>query len=277
VRPDPLYVGFIFFQPTKFEEYQLFDDLQKKAVSFLSENASAFLTAGGVIGTVGTAVLTGRAAFKAAAILDAEETKRFQETPESFELTKTEKVQLVGVQFAPPVLLGLATIAAIIMANRMSAQRAAALAAAYGISQKNLEEYKHKLEEKLGARKAEAIRDEIQKDRVEKNPPQEIIFIGTGDVLAFDSYSGRYFMTNVEKIRKAEQAVQREILLSNEASLATFYEELEIPQVAVSNSVGWNLNHSCTVHISTIMSPKEEPCLCIEFLDLPIWEYETKY
>jgi hypothetical protein len=126
------------------------------------------------------------------------------------------------VQFAPPMLLGLATIAAIIMANRMSAQRAAALAAAYGISQKNLEEYKHKLEEKLGARKAEAIRDEIQKDRVEKNPPQEIIFIGTGDVLAFDSYSGRYFMTNVEKIRKAEQAVQREILLSNEASLATF-------------------------------------------------------
>jgi hypothetical protein len=278
VRPDPLYVGFIFFQPTKFEEYQLFDDLQKKAVSFLSENASAFLTAGGVIGTVGTAVLTGRAAFKAAEIINQAETDRYVEDASDFELSKTDKVKLVGVQFAPPMLLGLATIAAIIMANRMSAQRAAALAAAYGISQKNLEEYKHKLEEKLGTKKATDIRDAIQQDRVNESPPnKQIVIIGNGEVLCFDAFSGRYFKSTVDYIKRAEAVVNREIIMGNECSLSVFYDELDLPQISLSTEVGWNINHTCEVQISTVMSPDEQPCLCIEFAQLPIMEYRIRY
>lgn len=261
----------------------MFNDLQKKAVSFFSDNASAILTAGGVVGVVGTAVLTGRAAFKAAAIIEAELDQRAQADLHvgrediNVSMSKTDTVKLVGVQFLPPVLVGSTTIAAIIMANRMSAQKAAALAAAYGISQKQLDEYKHKVEEKLGLKKAETIRDEIQQDRVTENPPREIIIVGNGEVLFFDAYSGRYFKSTVEKVRQAEQAVQREIMDSTTASLGLFYDELNLPQIGMSNDVGWNVHHTCTIHLSAILTAGNDPCIAIEFADFPIFEYEVKY
>lgn len=271
----------------------MFNDLQKKAVSLVSENASALLTAGGVVGTVATAVLTGRAAFKAAEILSTEEQKIADinrvrssevdpvdgEPVELASLSKTDKVRLVGVQFVPPVLLGIATIAAIVMANRMSAQKAAALAAAYGISQKQLEEYKAKLQEKLTLKKYEEARAEIQQDRADANPvntQRDVVIIGSGEVLCYDSYSDRYFKSSVENIRKAENVVHREIMLGNECSLQTFYDELEIPPTAVSKEVGWNLNHPCNVLIDAIVSDDKTPVIAIEFQELPIWNYDTE-
>jgi len=262
-------------------------DLQKKAQNLISDNASAILTAGGVIGTVTTAVLTGRATFKAAELIEMERIERLKRLPELPEdqthelpmLERKEKILLVWPAYIPPVLAGSATIGSIILANRMSAQKAAALAAAYGLSQKQLDEYKSKVEEKLGVKKAEAIRDDIQQDRVRNNPPEssQVIIIGNGEVLCYDSYSGRYFKSTVEHIRRAETVVQREILHGNECSLQTFYDELDLPPIGLSNDVGWNINHPISVHISTVLSPDEEPCLAIEFAELPIYEYRIRY
>src|SRR5689334_17562616 len=114
-------------------------------MGFLSENASVLLTAGGVVGTVATAVLTGRAAVQATYKIGEETAKRVDEferannrpvenSGEIEALTKWEKTTLTAVYFIPPVLLGGATIASIVMANRVSAKNAAALAAAYGLS-----------------------------------------------------------------------------------------------------------------------------------------------
>lgn len=255
----------------------MLSNLQSKAVALVTDNASAILTAGGVIGTVATAVLTARATFKAAELINDAETKRFEENPQDFELTKQDKVKLVAVQYAPPVLLGSATIAAIIMSNRISASRAAALAAAYGISQKQLEEYRQKLEQKLGVKKYEDARAEIQQERVDAKPvsSQQVYIIGSGSVLCYDGYSDRYFKSSVENIRKAENVVHREIMLGNECSLQTFYDELEIPPTKISKDVGWNLNHPCNVVIDTVLSDDKEPCIAIEFVELPIWNYDN--
>lgn len=282
---------FCFLSPSS-RGSQLFNDLQKKAVSLVSENASALLTAGGVVGTVATAVLTGRAAFKAAEILSIEEQKVADinrvrsaevqvdgEPKELASLTKTDKIKLVGVQFVPPVLVCGTTIAAIVMANRMSAQKAAALAAAYGISQKQLEEYKAKLQEKLTPKKYEEARAEIQQDRADANPvntQRDVVIIGSGEVLCYDSYSDRYFKSSVENIRKAENVVHREIMLGNECSLQVFYDELDIPPTAVSKEVGWNLNHPCNVLIDAIVSDDKTPVIAIEFQELPIWSFDQE-
>jgi hypothetical protein len=135
----------------------MFSILQHRAKTLITENASTILTAGGVIGTVTTATLAGRAAFKAADIIREEEVKAVQEgNGHTMGLSNWERTRLVWPLFIPPVIIGGATIGSIVMANQMSAQRAAALAAAYGISQKQLDEYKRKLEEKLGVKKAEA-------------------------------------------------------------------------------------------------------------------------
>src|SRR4051812_12389473 len=125
---------------------QMLNDAKQRVQLLLQQNATVLLTAGGVIGTVTTAVLSGRAGYKAAELIIAEEKRRVEvaranAAPDQTEvvvdiLTKTEKAQLVGVHFAPPVLSGVATISSIVMAHRMSAAKAAALAAAYGLAEK---------------------------------------------------------------------------------------------------------------------------------------------
>ena len=125
---------------------QFFGEMHKRVQHLIKENASTLLTTGGVVGTVTTAVLAGRAGYKAAVILEKHTHERVMadiDPDTSYEqalrhldpLSKTDTVKLVGVHFLPPTLTCSATVASIIMANRMSAQKAAALAAAYGLAE----------------------------------------------------------------------------------------------------------------------------------------------
>lgn len=269
--------------------HHLFLDVKDRAGQFVQENATTLLTAGGVVGTVGTGVLAWRGGYKASENIESERLVMLGklregvdypvgETPMLPEPDRLTKVKLALVDAIPPIVSGTATVGAIIMANRMSAQRAAALAAAYGVAQGQLEEYKAKVQEKLTGPKSQAIRDEIQQDRINENPPNsQVIVIGSGEVLCYDAFSGRYFKTSVEAIRRAENAVHREILQSNEASLRAFYDELDLPPITMDDQLGWNMNHPMSVEISTVLSPDEEPCLAIEFTELPIMDFRIRY
>jgi hypothetical protein len=251
----------------------------------MKENSSAILTAGGVIGTVATAVLSGRAAVKAQDILAFERTlEDCTSTPdtEPKELSKSQKALLVWPQFIPPVLVGSATIGSIVAANLMSARRAAALAAAYGMSQKQLEEYKGKITEKLTGPKRQAIDDEIAQDRVTNNPPKdkEVIILAGGDVLCYDMLTGRYFRSTVEQIRKAESEINADLVNHQYASLSSFYDKIGLPATNFTDTVGWGLHGQdlpLSVQLSTIMTPDEKPCVAIDFDTQPSFNYQQSY
>lgn len=111
--------------------------LMRISEKFVVDNSPAILTGIGVVGTISTAFLTGRAAFKAAQILETEHWRNAQ-NPQSRPLTQREELELVWEEFIPPVIVGIITIAAIIGSNRIGSRRTAALAAAYSISEKVL-------------------------------------------------------------------------------------------------------------------------------------------
>lgn len=267
-------------------------DLQQKVQHFVTENASALLTAGGIVGTVGTAVLTSRASFRASAILqDAnrekkeavaqEEQAAVIDVPKDM-LSKTEKVALVWPLFLPPVGLGGVTITSIVMANRISAARAAALAAAYGISERRFEEYKAKTLEKLGIGKEQKLRDEIAQDAVNKNPPgkdNSVIIIGGDDILCYDMITGRYFRSSAEKVRKAQNYINTQLINYQYASLAEFFEEVGLEPTSYTTEVGWNLNRdgNLEVKLTSVLSPDEKPCLAVDFNNAPHPSYDRLY
>ena len=193
----------------------------------VNENTPAILTSLGVVGTITTAYLTGRASFKAAGIIARQE----QVVEESLSLS--EKVKLVWPHYVSPVATGATTVAAIIMVNRTTAKKIAALTVASGITDRAFQEYKEKVIEKLGSTKDTSIRDQVAQDRVNKHPigTTEVILAGTGDVLCFDLLTGRYFQSNVEAIRRAENTVNFEIVNHMYASLSTFYDEIGLPEI----------------------------------------------
>lgn len=268
---------------------QFLNDVKQKAATLLAENASTLLTAGGVVGTVATGVLAGRAGFKAAEILRDENDLRkadflkqeqaaVVDVPKDM-LSKTDKVKLVGVQFIPPVVTGTATVAAIILGHRVSAQKAAALAAAYGLAERNLSEYKEKVAEKLTGPKKQQIDDEIAQDRVNGAPGYDKVILveGSGDVLCMDQPTGRYFKSSPEKIRRAENATNAEILRFGGASASHFYDELELPPTTWSDEVGWGMGEQMQIVFSYVEAPDKKPVLAIDFKNMPSLHWKESY
>lgn len=248
-------------------------NLTGAARQFASDNASTLLTAGGVVGTVATAVLAGRASVKAHEIIKEKEN-------EGQVLRKLEKAALVAPTFIPPVLTGGLTIAAIIWSNRISASKAAALAAAYGVSRDRLEEYQAKMTEKLTGHKKQAIDDEIAQDHVRKNPSNEVIILADGDVLCYDMLSGRYFRSTVEQIRKAVHVTNNQIENNQYSSLTEFYENIGLPSTSLSDSLGWSnftQDMPLEVKLSTTLTADDKPCLAVDFNIMPVPDYARSY
>lgn len=262
-------------------------ELQKKAQQLLAENASTFLTAGGVAGTVGTAVLTGRASFKAAEIIRDKEVAELAEElvdgeppDHTMGLDTKSKVFLVWPLFLPPIGLGGVTITSIIMAHRISAAKAAALAVAYGLIERDFDEYKEKALEKLGVGKEQKLRDEIAQDRVNANPPdKQVVILAGGDVLCYDMLTGRYFQSTVENIKKAENRLNHALLNHDYASLSEFYEEIGLAPTSYTDEVGWNSARDGTVEVrfSTAMSQDDKPCVAVDFNTAPHPDYIQRY
>lgn len=237
-----------------------FTKLMRSAQRFTVSNSPAILTTIGAVGTITTAYLSGRAAFEASKQLE-----RGAVHPDN--LSTREKFEETWKLYIPAAVMGTLTIAAILCANRISAQRAAALAAAYAISERTLEEYKDKVLEKMGKRKEQEVRDEIAQDRVRRDPvtSKEVIITGNGKVLCYDDYTGRYFESDMETLRKAQNDINRQVINDHYASLSDFYDAIGLPQTGVSDSVGWNLDKELELHFSTTLSDDNRPCIVITF------------
>lgn len=244
----------------------------------LEDHSTTILTATAVGGTVATAVLTGRASFKAADIIAHEESivnLAVEENIDPVTLSKFDKVKITWRLYLPPVAVGVTTITSIIVANKISSKKIAALAVAGGISERALQEYKEKVVEKLGDRQGQKIRDEIAQDRVSKNPPngREVILAGTGEVLCYDMLTGRYFQSTVEEIKRAENKINYELIHFMSASLSQFYDEIGLPPTTYTDMVGWNSENHIEVLFSTVMSADDRPCIAIDFSRPPVPDY----
>lgn len=236
------------------------------------DNSPAILTAIGVVGTIGTAVLSARGHIKAMELLRSAEVDSYNNTPD---LTRKDVAKIVYKSYIPPVVCGALTVAAIISANHIGTKRTAALAAAYTISDKAFTEYREKVVERMGEAKERAVRDEIAQDRVSRTPgAREVIISGT-DVLCFDEFSGRYFKSDVQSIREAENDTNREMLHSGYQTLSDFYERLGLAATSASEEVGWSSDKKLEVEMSTTLSEDGRPCLSINFSVAPSRDYRN--
>lgn len=247
--------------------------LAKRMEKFAVDNSPAILTAIGVTGTLTTAYLSGKASFKAGQIIQ-EENRILQDRGKTF-LDNKEKVKLVWKEYIPAASTATLTVTCIIGANRIGTRRAAALATAYSVSEKAFAEYKEKVVEKIGQKKEQAIRDEIAQDRVNNQPvvQREIIIAGSGDVLCYDKFTGRYFKSDMESLRRAENDVNYQVLNSMYATLSDYYERIGLPATSASEEVGWNCDKLLEVRYSTTLSDDGKPCIAIDFVVAPIRGY----
>lgn len=248
-------------------------DILRQVEQYAKNNSPSILTGIAVVGTVATAYLTAKAAVDSDRILRELHYKREvegDEEPYSF----TEKVKIVWPEFIPPVVSGAVTIGCIVGANKIGSRRAAAVAAAYSLSEKAFSEYKDKVVKTIGEKKETKVRDEIAQDRVSSKPPvsSQIILTG-GPVLCCDGMSMRYFMSDLETIRKAQNDINNQILTHQYASLTDFYDNLDLPKTQMSDEIGWNQDQLLVLNFSATLTPENRPCMMIEYRAKPIREF----
>lgn len=248
--------------------YKLLKTFEKLIV----DNSPAILTAIGVTGTITTAVLAAKATYKYMKEL-AEE--GYYDRDYKFERSSREHVEHAWRFYIPAATTGALTIACIIGANRIGNRRAAAIAAAYSLSDKAFSEYKEKVIEKLGMNKERAVRDEVAQDQVTRNPStgKEIVVTGNGEVLCYEAYTGRYFKSSMEALRKAQNNINFNLLNDGYVSLTDFYTELGIPRTSASDEVGWKNDSMLDLQFSTTLSDDGRPCISIDYRVEPIRNY----
>jgi hypothetical protein len=249
------------------------------------ENAPTLLTGVGVVGTVSTAVLTGRSTVRAVRKVETKSLEKQMENLEEadsttpipldsdWQLSKKDVFKLCWPLYIPPTICGITTIMAIVTANRIDARKIAALTAAAGISERAFQEYKDKVVEKLGPNQDRKIRDEVAQDQITKEGgPRELVIVNEGKVLCKDMMSGRYFECTNEDLKRAENWVNHELLHHNDCSLSEFYGQIGMDATSYSDSVGWNAANSVELQITTAMTPDNRPCLAVDCNDYDVAE-----
>lgn len=245
----------------------------KRVEQVMSNNSPLILTAIGVTGVVTTAVLTGKATVKATRILD--EVDAWSEMQDLPPMDIREKVERTWTLYLPAVGSGVFTVVCIITANRIGTRRAAALAAAYSLSEKAFVEYKDKVVERIGAKDEQKVRDDIVQDRVNANPvsTREVIITGTGDVLCYDTITGRYFQSNIETLRKAMNDINHQIVHDLYATLDEFYGKIGLESTKYSSEVGWNIDNPLWIDFTAVLAEDSRPCVAMNYQHFPIREY----
>lgn len=249
-------------------------DIAKRAAKLLADNSPTVLTVIGVTGALTTAYLTGRATFKAAEVLSYGEVGVRLQAREDFPLK--EKVQLCWKFYIPAVASATLTVAAIIAANRIGSRRVAAITTAFVLSEKAFEEYRDKVVEKIGKNKELAVRDELAQDRVNRNSPDEskiIIANPEASVLCLESYTGRYFINDMETLRKAMNDINHRVNNDYYASLDDLYDLIGLEHTDVSSEVGWNADRLLEMEFSSTLTATGKPCLVVSYRVQPIRGY----
>lgn len=242
----------------------MINDLIKRATKLAVENSPSILTAIGVTGTITTAYLTGKASYESAfRILEESHDQMQQGIPKK--LSKREIAELVWPLFIPAAITGATTVACIVGANRVGARRAAALTAAYSLSEKAYSEYRDKVVETLGEKKEKAVRDEIAQEKVTRNPPEHVWISGSGNVLCCELLTGRYFHSEMEVLKKAVNEMNAQLLRHDYVTLGELYYAIGLPQTSMSSDIGWTSDRLLELEITTTLSLDDKPCIAFDY------------
>jgi hypothetical protein len=160
----------------------------------------------------------------------------------------------------------------------MNLRRNASLATAYSLTENAFREYRSKVVETVGEKKDKVVREAIAKDRLEKDPVEnkEVIITDRGDTLCYDVLSGRYFRSNVDKLNKAVNEINRRMINHNYISLNEFYYEIGLSNTTLGNVLGWHIDRgTIELEFSAQLAENGEPCLVVDYMDnMPIYDYD---
>ncbi len=239
-------------------------ELFANTVKTLKSNSPEILTALSVSGVVTTSYLVAKASFRASDVIRVDESVG---GALRIEKPLKERTKLVWKLYIPAGISGALTVGCIIGASKANGRRTTAAVTAYSLTERAFSEYKEKVVEQVGKTKEQSIRDEIVQDCVTKNPQgsREVIVVGTGHVLCCELFTNRYFRSDMETLRKAQNDINARIINHPYVTLEEFYDHVGLSYTSNSSNLGWDSDKLMDLVFSTVLGEGGEPCLAFEY------------
>lgn len=246
----------------------------KSAGRVLTKYSPGILTGIGITGMIGATFMAVKATPKALYLIEAK-----KEESEVEELAPVETIKTCWKCYIPATLTTVVSAACLIGASTVSAKRNAALATAYSISEAALREYQEKVVEVVGEKKEKAVRDAVAKNQIERDPvtKSEVVIIDSNsNTLCYEPLSGRYFKSTIDKIKKAEIKLDRQMIQEMYVSLNDFYWEIGLDETDLGDKMGWNLSKGyMDLSFSSQLADDGTPCAVIVYGIPPVYDYQN--
>lgn len=246
--------------------------MTRQTLRALKKHSPGILTGIGIVGLLATSVMAVDATPKAMELIREKKEELGVE-----KLTAAETVKATWKCYIPAAVTAATSVACIVGANSVNAKRQAALATACTLSETAMREYKDKVVETIGEKKEREVMDAIAKDKIEKNPvsKSEVILTNKGDTLCFDPWSSRYFKSDAEKLRKAVNDLNYQLINEGCVTLNDFYYDIGLEETRPGETLGWNINRGGQVQFrfSSQVAEDGTPCLVLEFINPPSYDY----
>lgn len=246
----------------------------KSAGRVLTKYSPGILTGIGITGMIGATFMAVKATPKALYLIEAK-----KEESEVEELTPVETIKTCWKCYIPATLTTVLSAVCLIGASTVSTKRNAALATAYSISEAALREYQEKVVEVVGEKKEKAVRDAVAKDQIERDPvtKSEVVIIDSNsNTLCYEPLSGRYFKSTIDKIKKAEIKLDRQMIQEMYVSLNDFYWEIGLDGTDLGDKMGWNLSKGyMDLSFSSQLADDGTPCAVIVYGIPPVYDYQN--
>jgi hypothetical protein len=249
-----------------------FADTYNQLKRLIDDNSPVILTGMAVSGTLLSVYYTYKGAVKGVRRIDhAEIQKRGPETDEinlDSSLTNAEKFLLTYKFYAPAAVAVVGTSTCMIMATKIGLNRTAAVAGLLAVAERTHEQYSDKVKEILGDTKHVKVVDAVATDQVQNSSTAGLLPLADGNQEFFDLWTGRSLATTREKLEKAVNKFNHELIYGSHASLNEFYDKIGLEEIQQGDDIGFNVDHLLELHF-TAVEKNERAVMAFEFNKAP--------
>ena len=157
------------------------------------------------------------------------------------ERTKWNIVKHTWKEYVPAAVSGTFAITAIVSSNKMNKKKQAALLSLVAMGETAFKEYRGRIQERYGPKEEAKIREEARTSNIpaymkENEVPSRI----SGDTLCYDKKSGRYFRSDINKIKSGINRINAKLLSEDWVSVNQLYDQFGIEHIGFGEQQGWS-------------------------------------